>query len=105
MKILITGGAGFIGSHLTKKLLEEGHFVIVVDNLLTGDIENIKAFFDKKNFLFLKADVTFPLKNIPKIDAIFHWLHRLLPMRKALLVIIILVLRRCLLIVWALWNF
>jgi len=72
MKILITGGAGFIGSHLTKKLLEEGHFVIVVDNLLTGDIENIKAFFDKKNFLFLKADVTFSLKNIPKIDAIFH---------------------------------
>jgi len=72
MKILITGGAGFIGSHLTKKLLKENHLVIVVDNLITGNINNIKSFKNKKNFLFIKADVAFPLKNIPKVDAIFH---------------------------------
>jgi len=72
MKILITGGAGFIGSHLVKKLLENGHSVIVVDNLSTGDIENVKPFLDRKNFLFIKADAAFPLKNISPVEAIFH---------------------------------
>jgi len=72
MKILIAGGAGFIGSHLSKKLLQKGHYIIVVDNLITGDIENIKELLNKKNFLFIKADVTCNLKNIPKLDAIFH---------------------------------
>jgi len=72
MKIIVTGGCGFIGSHLVKKLLEENHFVIAIDNLISGDIENINPFKNKKNFLFIKADVIFPLKNIPKVDAIFH---------------------------------
>jgi len=72
MKILIAGGAGFIGSHLSKRLLEEGHYIIVVDNLITGDIKNIKELFNKKNFLFIKANIAFPLKNIKKLDAIFH---------------------------------
>jgi len=71
--ILITGGAGFIGSHLTKKLLEKNYQVIVVDNLITGSEKNIKEFKNNKNFTFIKADVIKPLKhNLPKINYIFH---------------------------------
>ncbi len=50
MKILITGGAGFIGSHLAEKLLQEGNEVFVIDNLSTGRLENIESFKDKPNF-------------------------------------------------------
>lgn len=63
MKILLTGGAGFIGSHVADLLLQNGHEVVVVDNLSTGKIENIK-FLEKKhkdnksNLKFIKADVT-----------------------------------------------
>jgi UDP-glucose 4-epimerase len=52
MKILITGGAGFIGSHLAEKLLGEGHEVHVIDNLSTGRLENIESFKDKPKFHF-----------------------------------------------------
>ena len=55
--ILITGGAGFIGSHLAGHLLGAGHRVIVMDNLLTGDISNISSFVGS-DFLFVKHDVT-----------------------------------------------
>lgn len=58
MKILITGGAGFIGSNLTQKLLNEGHTVTVLDNLSTGRIENIQPFLDQPHFMFVKASVT-----------------------------------------------
>ncbi len=50
MKILITGGAGFIGSHLAERLLQEGNEVYVIDNLSTGRLENIESFKDKPNF-------------------------------------------------------
>jgi len=72
MNILVTGGAGFIGCHLIKKLLEKNHFVIAVDNLITGDINNLKPFKNNKRFLFIKADVCKPLKNIQKLEVIFH---------------------------------
>jgi len=62
LKILLTGGAGFIGSHLCDFLLEKGHFVICVDNLLTGDIKNIKHNLQNKRFEFIKHDVIKPLK-------------------------------------------
>jgi nucleoside-diphosphate-sugar epimerase len=57
MNILIAGGAGFIGSNLSKRLLEEGHKVFVVDNLLTGTIENIESLKENKNFKFLKCGI------------------------------------------------
>ncbi len=58
---LITGGAGFIGSHLCNYLIEEGHGVVCVDNLITGSKENIKHLQKNKNFKFIKADVTQPI--------------------------------------------
>jgi len=72
MNILITGGAGFIGSHLTKKLLKNNYQVIVVDNLITGSEKNIEEFKNNKNFTFIKADVIKPLADLPKIDYLFH---------------------------------
>jgi dTDP-glucose 4,6-dehydratase len=73
LKILITGGAGFIGSHLCDYLLEQGHYVICVDNLLTGDIKNIKHNLQNKRFEFIKHDVIKPFKFSGKIDFILHF--------------------------------
>ena len=73
MKILVTGGAGFIGSHLCDFLLEKGHYVICVDNLLTGDIKNIKHNLQNKRFEFIKHDVTKPLKISGRIDYVLHF--------------------------------
>ncbi len=67
--ILITGGAGFIGSHLCDYLLNKGHKVICLDNLLTGSINNISKFLNNKNFEFVNHDITIPYyrKNIDEI--------------------------------------
>jgi dTDP-glucose 4,6-dehydratase len=56
-RILITGGAGFIGSHLADRFLADGHEVICVDNLITGDVANI-AHIKSEKFTFVKYDVT-----------------------------------------------
>ncbi len=72
MRILITGGAGFIGSHLCEKLLQEKHRVICVDNLLTGCEKNVAHLKENGNFTFLNHDVIQPLKITDKIDIIFH---------------------------------
>lgn len=64
MKILITGGAGFIGSHLCRRLLDENHFVTCIDNLITGNLENIKEIDKNKNFSFIKHDITKPLSTL-----------------------------------------
>ncbi len=69
-KNLITGGAGFIGSHLAKKILEEGDEVICIDNFLTGSKKNIEELFKFKNFEFIKHDVTEPFNR--DIDNIWH---------------------------------
>ena len=61
MKILVTGGAGFIGSHLCKRLVENGDEVLCVDNLFTGSKSNIRELLDCGNFEFLRHDVTQPL--------------------------------------------
>ena len=57
MKILVTGGTGFIGNHLCRKLLDQGNYVICLDNNFTGNIENIKDLLDKPNFKFIEHDV------------------------------------------------
>ena len=57
MKILVTGGAGFIGSHLAERLLTDGNRVVVVDNLSTGSIENIESFKNEAEFEFVKGDI------------------------------------------------
>jgi len=72
MRILITGGAGFIGSHLADLLLARGHEVIALDNLLTGSLRNIAHLQGQPNFTFIHADVTQPLHIEGTLDAIFH---------------------------------
>lgn len=72
-KILITGGAGFIGSHLCKKLLDDGYFVICLDNLITGSKKNIEAFLKNSNFKFIEADISKSLTfDYSDIEYIFH---------------------------------
>jgi UDP-glucuronate decarboxylase len=70
MKILVTGGAGFIGSHLCRKLLNEGHEVLCVDNFFTGNKNNILDLMDNKRFELLRHDVTFPL--YVEVDQIYN---------------------------------
>ncbi|MBN2363118.1 NAD-dependent epimerase/dehydratase family protein [candidate division WOR-3 bacterium] len=72
MTYLITGGAGFIGSHLTEKLLDLGHEVICLDNLSTGHRMNVEKFKNAR-FRFIEADVTTPIKFDGKIDVLFHF--------------------------------
>jgi UDP-glucuronate decarboxylase len=70
MKILVTGGAGFLGSHLSEKLLSLGHEVICVDNFFTGAKKNVEHLLDNKKFEVIRHDVTFPLYL--EIDGIFN---------------------------------
>ena len=58
MRTLITGGAGFLGSHLCDRLIAEGHQVICMDNLITGDMDNIAHLCGHKKFKFIHHDVT-----------------------------------------------
>lgn len=69
---LVTGGAGFIGSHLCDFLIEKGIKVICVDNLITGNDKNIKHLLGNKNFEFINADITKELKFDLKLDYIYH---------------------------------
>lgn len=69
-RILVTGGAGFIGSHLCKLLLEEGNEVVCVDNFYTGNKANILPLLENKNFELLRHDVTFPLYI--EVDEIYN---------------------------------
>jgi UDP-glucuronate decarboxylase len=69
-RILITGGAGFIGSHLSTRLLDQGHEVICVDNLFTGTKRNIEHLHTHPRFEFIRHDVTFPLYL--EVDEIYN---------------------------------
>ena len=70
MNILITGGAGFIGSHLSEKLIDLGHKVVVVDNLINGNKKNLNNILNHKNFKFENIDIreTQPLKKYLKVS-------------------------------------
>ena len=69
-RVLVTGGAGFLGSHLVDRLLEAGHEVLCVDNLFTGTKQNIAHLLGHPNFEFLRHDVTFPL--FVEVDEIYN---------------------------------
>ena len=73
MRILITGGAGFIGSHLCERFLADGHDVVVMDNLLTGRIDNIAAHLGNPKFRFVHYDVTEYMHVDGDLDFILHF--------------------------------
>ncbi|HCL29831.1 MAG TPA: hypothetical protein DIC52_15500, partial [Candidatus Latescibacteria bacterium] len=73
LRILITGGAGFIGSHLCERFLTDGHEVVVMDNLLTGRIENIAAHLGNPKFRFVNYDVTEYMHVDGELDFILHF--------------------------------
>lgn len=73
MRVVITGGAGFLGSHLSDLLIAKGHHVIVLDNLITGNLRNIEHLFGNKRFKFIKHDVTNFIHISGKIDAVLHF--------------------------------
>ena len=70
MRILVTGGAGFIGSHLCERLLEDGNEVICLDNFFTGRKVNIAHLLDSKNFEVVRHDVTEPI--LLEVDQIYN---------------------------------
>jgi len=70
MKILVTGGTGFIGNHLCRKLLNQNHYVICLDNNFTGSIDNIQDLLTHKNFEFIRHDIIEPL--LIEVDQIYH---------------------------------
>jgi dTDP-glucose 4,6-dehydratase len=72
MRILITGGAGFIGSHLCDKLLKQGHQVLAMDNLITGSLQNLAHLTAHPGFAFIEHDVTRPIHVDGPLDAICH---------------------------------
>lgn len=73
MRVLITGGAGFLGSHLCERFLAEGHTVIAMDNLITGTTANIEHLAGRDDFLFIKHDVTNYIYVEGPLDAVLHF--------------------------------
>jgi dTDP-glucose 4,6-dehydratase len=72
MRVLITGGAGFLGSHLCDAMLADGHTVVCADNLLTGRVENLEHLLDEARFEFVEQDVCRPV-DVGKVEYVFHF--------------------------------
>ena len=73
MNIVITGGSGFVGSYLCEKLVNDGHKIIVIDNLLTGSRGNINDLLDNENFSFIEHDVQDHIEIEDKVDYVLHF--------------------------------
>jgi len=73
MRVLVTGGAGFLGSHLSDRLLKEGHDVVAMDNLVTGNTDNIAHLIDNPHFQFVHHDITNYIYLKGELDAILHF--------------------------------
>jgi dTDP-glucose 4,6-dehydratase len=72
VRYLISGAAGFIGSHLCDRLIEKGHEVLAIDNLITGHKENIEHLFNSPKFQFIEHDVCEPLTLSKAVDRVVH---------------------------------
>ncbi len=72
MRYVISGAAGFIGSHICDRLLESGHQIVAVDNFITGHRENIEHLLDRKGFEFLQHDICEPFQVKGAVDRVFH---------------------------------
>ena len=70
MRILVTGGAGFIGSHLIDRLMEQGHDVLCLDNFYTGHKRNVEKWFDNPSFELIRHDITEPIRL--EVDQVYH---------------------------------
>lgn len=70
MRILVTGGAGFLGSHLIDRLMEQGHEVLCLDNFYTGNKQNILHWFNHPNFELIRHDITEPIRL--EVDQVYH---------------------------------
>lgn len=73
MRVLITGGAGFLGSHLCDRFLAEGHHVLAMDNLITGNVRNIAHLAGNPNFQFIRHDITNYIYIKGEVDAVLHF--------------------------------
>src|SRR5450756_862848 len=73
MRVIVTGGAGFLGSHLSERLLAEGHAVVAMDNLLTGNLRNIAHLSGEPRFRFVRHDVTQFIAVEGAVDAVLHF--------------------------------
>lgn len=73
MRILVTGGAGFVGSHLVDRFLSEGHQVVAMDNLITGNLDNLQQHQNNPSFEFIHHDVSNFIHVPGKVDGIFHF--------------------------------
>ena len=73
MKILITGAAGFLGSHLVDRFLADGHTVIGVDNFVTGSWRNLEHLEGRDDFVFIEHDISTPLFLAQRVDGVLHF--------------------------------
>jgi len=73
MRILITGAAGFLGSHLVDRFLEAGHHVVGVDNFITGNWKNLQHLEGARDFFFIEHDISTPLFLAEKVDGVLHF--------------------------------
>lgn len=80
MRVLITGAAGFLGSHLSDRFIAEGHQVVGMDNLITGNLDNIAHLFGHERFEFIKHDVSNYIYVAGPVDAVLHFASPASPM-------------------------
>src|ERR1019366_9672257 len=73
MRVVVTGGAGFLGSHLVDRLLVDGHRIIIIDNLITGAIQNIAHLGDDNRVEFFNADISLPITVDGEVDYVFNF--------------------------------